>query len=266
MPISDERYARYGKIHSALNALGWADEEYYSSLWGMFEVESKTELSLAELDAYIQFLRKRMVEKGLLEPTEVKWGWGANKYESLGHRPGYANPAQLRLVEATWREVARDESDEAMRKFFQNHVGIDHIIWLEQDDVRDVLIALKKMAEQEGVDLSIDVEKPDADGDVEGPSSADRAPREGRSQAPAADRIDLAEMTQKERVLWYLQRHDEITPAEAERELGIGRLAARIYDLRQDGHEIRTDERKVETRFGVSTVAHYSVVDETDNG
>jgi hypothetical protein len=273
MPVSDDRYARYGKIHSALDALGWGDEEYYAALWGTFEVESKTELSIAQLDAFIQILRKRMVDRGLLEPTKVKWGWGANKYEALRGRPGaYAAPQQLRLVEATWRDVARDESDEALRAFLSNHVGVDHIIWLGSEDVETVLVALKKMAEQQGKPFPVDLReegektpkedpKEDTIGDVQRPSMPDRGPRKGSSKG-AAERVNLAEMTQKERLLWYLRTHEEITPAEAECELGIGRLAARVYDLRQEGYAIETDERRVEARFGEATVAFYSLTDE----
>jgi biotin operon repressor len=66
-------------------------------------------------------------------------------------------------------------------------------------------------------------------------------------------------MTQKERVLWYLRTHGELTPKTAENELGIGRLAARIYDLRQEGYPIETDKREVEGRFGTAKVAFYSL-------
>jgi hypothetical protein len=260
---SKARKARYAKIHSSMNELGWDEDAYRSALFGMFGVESKTDLSLKELDQFIQMLRKRMVERGRLEPTEVKWGWGKEKYEALRGRQGpYANPDQLRLVEASWREVARNPTDEALQEFISNHAGVDHIIWLEKEDVRDVLIAIKHMAQQKGMEPPVDVDEDrdaEADkeaekGESEGPSSGDRPPREGRSE-----RTDLSDMTQKERVLWWLKNEGELTPAEAERQLGIGRLAARIYDLRQDGHSIETDERPVSTRFGDSTVAHYSL-------
>ena len=252
---SKARTSRYGKIHSSLDALGWDEEAYRSALFGMFGVDSKTDLSLKQLDAFIQMLRKQMVQRGLLEPTEVKWGWGKEKYEALRGRKGpYANPDQLRLVEVSWREVARNPSDQALHEFISNHVGVDHIIWLEKDDVKDVLIAIKKMAQQQGMEPPVDVELPDESAENEPPSSGDRAPVEGR-----AERTDLSDMTQKERVLWWLRNEGTLTPTEAERELGIGRLAARVYDLRQEGYRIDTDEREVDTRFGTSTVAHYSL-------
>lgn len=46
--------------------------------------------------------------------------------------------------------------------------------------------------------------------------------------------------SQTEKVLKYLRRGRTLTPLQALRELGIMRLAARIYELRNDGHLIGT--------------------------
>jgi hypothetical protein len=260
---SQSRKNRYAKIHSAISELGWEEQDYRNALWGMFQVSSKTDLSLKQLDQFIQMLRKRMVERGLLEPTEVKWGWGKEKYGSLRGRSGdYAAPQQLRLVEASWREVARNQGDEALQEFISGLVDIDHIIWLKKEDVSTVLVALKNMYEQEGMEPPFEVddegdESPDQTAS-EDSSNGDHGPFEaGGNTSPG--RVDLTEMTQKERVLWYLRNHGELTPKAAENELGIGRLAARIYDLRQEGYPIETDKRQVENQFGTSTVAFYSL-------
>lgn len=47
-------------------------------------------------------------------------------------------------------------------------------------------------------------------------------------------------MTQADAILNWLQ-HDPITPAEALREFGCMRLAARIADLKAKGHQIYTE-------------------------
>jgi len=44
--------------------------------------------------------------------------------------------------------------------------------------------------------------------------------------------------TQSQELLQYLQEHGSIQPMQALSELGIYRLAARIYDLEQQGHVI----------------------------
>ena len=47
-------------------------------------------------------------------------------------------------------------------------------------------------------------------------------------------------MTDRQRVLDYLETHGSITPLEALNELGCYRLGARIWDLRHEGHMIDT--------------------------
>ena len=44
---------------------------------------------------------------------------------------------------------------------------------------------------------------------------------------------------QNETVMSHLRRWGSITPAEAYTDLGIYRLGARIFDLRERGHEIQ---------------------------
>lgn len=48
-------------------------------------------------------------------------------------------------------------------------------------------------------------------------------------------------MTQEEKILAYMERHGSITPLEAMNELGVMRLGARIFDLKESGVKIITD-------------------------
>jgi len=66
-------------------------------------------------------------------------------------------------------------------------------------------------------------------------------------------------VNQCEAVLAYIRRHGSITPLEALRELGVNRLAARINDLRESGHDIASDLVDVQTRAGQSRVARYTL-------
>jgi hypothetical protein len=66
-------------------------------------------------------------------------------------------------------------------------------------------------------------------------------------------------MTQCESLLDYLTRHGSITPNEALSELGIGRLAARILELKERGFGIVTEIIEVATRHGTAKVARYSI-------
>lgn len=64
--------------------------------------------------------------------------------------------------------------------------------------------------------------------------------------------------TQNHRLLTYLREHGEIEPLTALGELGIYRLGARIFDLREAGHNITTDRVEVSNRFGEACrVARY---------
>ena len=67
-------------------------------------------------------------------------------------------------------------------------------------------------------------------------------------------------MTQADMVLDYLERNGSITQDQADRELGIRRLAARIHDLARRG--IAIDREMVEVRNRrdeVCTIARYTL-------
>lgn len=63
-------------------------------------------------------------------------------------------------------------------------------------------------------------------------------------------------MSQKDKVLQHLQKHGQITDLEAYRDYAIRRLGARIWDLRAEGHKIRTQNTKEKNRFG--EVTHFA--------
>ena len=57
-------------------------------------------------------------------------------------------------------------------------------------------------------------------------------------------------MTQNERLLAWLQQGHSITPREADDMWGCTRLGARIYDLKQMGHNIVSERVDGVNRFG----------------
>ena len=66
-------------------------------------------------------------------------------------------------------------------------------------------------------------------------------------------------MTQSSQILKYLENGHSLTPRKAMVEFGVMRLAARIKDLRDDGHAIQTERVTVPTRSGDARVARYSL-------
>jgi|TARA_R100001463_G_scaffold131655_1_gene191825 hypothetical protein len=57
-------------------------------------------------------------------------------------------------------------------------------------------------------------------------------------------------MTQKQRLLAYLEQGNKINPLKAWQELGIYRLASRICDLRKEGNEVKDEWLEVPNRYG----------------
>ena len=65
-------------------------------------------------------------------------------------------------------------------------------------------------------------------------------------------------MTQANRVLEYLKSGKTITTLNAFKELGITRLAARVYELKTDGHEVKKNTITVVNRFNENcAIAEY---------
>ena len=65
-------------------------------------------------------------------------------------------------------------------------------------------------------------------------------------------------MTQSERVLKYLEDGKKLTCLNAFNELGITQVAARIFELKEKGHDIKTNRRKVTNRYNeICSVAEY---------
>lgn len=56
--------------------------------------------------------------------------------------------------------------------------------------------------------------------------------------------------TQCDRILQYMHDFGSINPAQAMDDLGVMRLAARISDLKEDGHNITRKMVKKKNRYG----------------
>ena len=77
----------------------------------------------------------------------------------------------------------------------------------------------------------------------------------------------MARETHKTRLLSYLKEYGSITSLEAIRDLGNTRLSASIFVLKDDGHNIETENTQVSTRWTnkdgsrkTTTVAKYTLI------
>lgn len=74
-------------------------------------------------------------------------------------------------------------------------------------------------------------------------------------------------MTQKERIIDYINTFGSITSAEAFTDLGIMRLASRISDLRQEGYTIFDKMVGAKNRYGEKvSFKRYAFSEEGLNG
>ena len=69
--------------------------------------------------------------------------------------------------------------------------------------------------------------------------------------------IDMFEpqkpISQKDRILNHLRTYESITDNDARDMYGINRCGARIWDLRQEGHDIKTVMESCKNRYGIKT-------------
>lgn len=75
----------------------------------------------------------------------------------------------------------------------------------------------------------------------------------------------MEKRTQEQMVLDHLQTFGYITSIEAIYNYGITRLSARIFNLRKDGHKIKTDYVTSKNKYGEAvTFAKYILEDAKD--
>ena len=70
----------------------------------------------------------------------------------------------------------------------------------------------------------------------------------------------MDKLSQKKKVLEYMQEHGSITPMEALKHIGSFRLGARIFDLKGDGHDIINLNKTGEERYAKYQLATGSVL------
>lgn len=68
-------------------------------------------------------------------------------------------------------------------------------------------------------------------------------------------------MSQRDAIRQHLQEHGSLTQREADREYGVSRLPARIWELKRQGVKIEKTMIPVHTRRGKTMVAAYRMVE-----
>jgi len=140
------------KVHTLISALKLSDESYRQTLLHNFGVTTSKAITCDQANALIATLEEKAIEKGVWIKHE-----GATKYENLGNRPGMASPAQLRKIEALWRDVTglegREDRKKTLRAFLNKRFKVADLRFLEADRVKKVIHALEHMKMQKNGEL-----------------------------------------------------------------------------------------------------------------
>ncbi len=135
---------RIKKIHTLKNVLGLSDEEYRLTLYHNFRIDSSKLLTQSQQEELIRGLESEAVQRGVWEKFA-----GKSRFENLADRPGMASPAQLRKIEAMWKDYAGAKDDKArtkgLRTFLLGHFQVSDLRFLEADKVKKVIAALDAM-------------------------------------------------------------------------------------------------------------------------
>ena len=138
-------YAQIKKIHTLKNVLRLDDDLYLDMLMS-FGVQSSKNLTTTEAGIFLEILEEKAV-------LTNKWEVRNKKYEELKSRDDdMATPAQLRMIEAMWREVcyidSPDFAKQSLRKFIQNKFKIADIKFLTKKRAVKVIRAISAMKQK----------------------------------------------------------------------------------------------------------------------
>lgn len=125
-------------IHIAKSQIGLSDEDYRAVLESTAKKTSCSEMTLFELNEVLKAMKKLGFKVKKLETREEEIGWDASK-------------AQMDYIKGMWELVARDKSDRALYKFIKRITGADHPRFMTTKDSQKVIIALRKMMADAGL-------------------------------------------------------------------------------------------------------------------
>ena len=143
------------KIHIARKQLGLTDDDYRSAIQS-YGVEHANELSWNDAEDILEKFKRLGWKESATSKTKnskpaqnkiQRFGFGKKKYENLrGRGKQYPKPQKLRMIEALWRDVSREKTDESLANFIYKKTGVDDITFLLEDQARIILTALQAMA------------------------------------------------------------------------------------------------------------------------
>lgn len=120
-------------VRTAVSRLGLSEEDYRSLL---AQVGAKTAKDLDQ--DTIQVVMKSL----------EKLGWKSTDRRPRGNDSGsgsHATTAQLRMIQALWKERARVKTDDALNAFAKRITGRHKLEWLTVHDIRKLKKAIEEL-------------------------------------------------------------------------------------------------------------------------
>lgn len=135
------------KLHTLISVVKATDEQYRQTLLINFGVTTCKALTYEQAEWFINALEEKAIEWGVWTKHE-----GKDRFKNLGIRPGMANPAQLRKIEALWKTASRIRDNKkrakALRTWLHRHFHVSDLRFLDVEKVKKVIYALEHMAMQ----------------------------------------------------------------------------------------------------------------------
>ena len=126
------------KIHALKNVLGLEDDLYREMLFS-FGVCTSKDLTNTEANVFASILEEKAVKQNL-------WIKKPLKYDDL-EREDMATPAQLRLIEGLWREIAYANDEKfkrsSLRKIIKSKLKVDDIMFLTKEQANKAINLIK---------------------------------------------------------------------------------------------------------------------------
>lgn len=131
-------------IHVAKNRTGIDDDAYRAILAGSAGVDSASEIrTWAQYDAVMRAFRNLGFVPGRRGPRVAP---------QQGRNPGWMTARQEFYIRGLWRLASREKDDESLRSFVRRITGADDLSFLRKGDAKNVILALRRLAEDAGFD------------------------------------------------------------------------------------------------------------------
>ena len=123
------------RIHILAQQLGLDEETYRDMLQAVTGRRSCRELSRWQASEVLRHLERC----GACQRQAPR----PRKYDELDDRPRMASPAQLRMIEALWAEIARGDPTRTLRRFLFRAWKVSDVRFLQDWQASEVIEAIK---------------------------------------------------------------------------------------------------------------------------